>query len=108
MDPATQAYIDLKFEELRKQIFESIKIFDTYTFDRHINLLNGVDIRLGGDKGSRIGTTTDDKLGFFGATPVKRNATPISNPSGGATIDSVARGVITDINTRLKDLGLFT
>lgn len=90
--------------ETRKYIDEAIARamqakFDTYNFDKHINLLNGVDIRLGGDKGTRIGISTNDKLGFYGATPVTRQTNP-------GTATGTDAGVINNITNRLQTLGL--
>jgi hypothetical protein len=55
--------------------------------------------------GTRIGTATNQLLGFYGATPVDRPAT-VADPTGGGTIDTEARTAINDIIDRLQELGL--
>ena len=55
--------------------------------------------------GTRIGTATNQLLGFYGATPVGRPAT-VADPTGGGTIDTEARTAINDIIDRLQELGL--
>jgi hypothetical protein len=91
--------------QLIRQEMEQIVRFQNPTFEHHINLLNGVDLRVGGETGSRIGTSSTEKLGFYGATPIIR-PTAISAPSGGATQDTQARAALTDIITKLSTLGL--
>lgn len=78
-----------------------------HTFQRHLVLLNGTDIILGGVTGTRIGTQSIEKLGFYGATPVVRPSA-VTTPSGGGTVDSQARTAINDTLTRLQALGLFS
>jgi hypothetical protein len=106
MNSEIQAYIDSKFAELKRSTSFAL-MFDVYNFEKHLQLLNGVDIGLGRDKGSRIGKASDEKLAFYGATPIVRPSA-LTLPSGGATQDAQARTAITDINTRLQSLGLFT
>lgn len=55
--------------------------------------------------GVKIGTATNQLLGFYGATPVDQPAT-ISDPSGGAIQDAEARTAINTIIDRLQELGL--
>lgn len=55
--------------------------------------------------GSRIGTSANEKLGFYGATPVNQPNT-VSDPSGGAVVDLQARTIISTIIDRLQELGL--
>lgn len=54
---------------------------------------------------AQIGKNTSSKVGFYGKTPVDQLAT-ISDPSGGATIDSQARTAINTIIDRLQEIGL--
>jgi len=52
-----------------------------------------------------IGTTTTQKLAFWGATPVVQPA-HIADPSGGATVDTEARTAINAILAWQATLGL--
>lgn len=62
-----------------------------------ITLQNGVDIIAGTTTGSNIGTATNQKLGFYGATPI---IPPVLATGAGATVDNVI--------TALQNLGLVT
>ena len=55
--------------------------------------------------GTKIGTGTTEKLGFWNATPVVQQA-HIADPTGGATIDAEARTAINSINALCATLGL--
>ncbi|MBR1146675.1 hypothetical protein [Bradyrhizobium sp. AUGA SZCCT0431] len=85
--------------------------------ERLINQLVGpdryklfMDVELGTDRGTKIGTKTIQKLGFYGKTPVVRQSA-VTAPSGGGTsdtdaIDISARVAIGQIKTALTNLGL--
>lgn len=49
----------------------------------------------------------ESQIGFFGANPVKKQAS-ITAPSGGGTVDSQARTAIGSIITTLQTLGLIS
>lgn len=72
----------------------------------NITLSDAKNISTGTTTGTKIATTTSQKLGFFNATPVVQQ-TNVANPAGGATIDAEARTAIDAILTRLEALGLF-
>jgi hypothetical protein len=55
--------------------------------------------------GTKIGTSVNQKIGFFSATPVAQQNS-ISDPSGGGTQDAQARSAIGSILTALRNLGL--
>ena len=65
----------------------------------------GTDIVLPTVTGTKIGTATNQLLGFYGVTPVNQPDT-ISDPSGGTTVDSEARTAINALIDRLQELGL--
>ncbi len=65
----------------------------------------GVNIQAGKNTGTKIGTETSQKLGFFSKTPIIQPGA-ISAPSGGTTIDSQARSAITSLINALHNLGL--
>lgn len=66
---------------------------------------DGANLPLGTTTGTKIGTSSSQKLGFYGATPITQQG-GISAPSGGATIDSQSRSAITSIIAVLQNLGL--
>jgi hypothetical protein len=55
--------------------------------------------------GTKIGTATTQKIGFYNATPVVRPAT-VADPTGGVMIDAESRTAINAIIDRLQELGL--
>ena len=74
-------------------------------FNNGIFFKDGTVISSGGTIGMKIGSSTTEKIGFFGETPVDQPAT-VSDPAGGATVDSQARTAINSIIDRLQELGL--
>lgn len=81
---------------------------ERYTFQKHLQLLDGRNIILGKGTGTKFGTETTQKIGFFNKTPIVQPSA-ISAPSGGSVadaIDSSARSKINDIRTALTNLGL--
>jgi hypothetical protein len=71
----------------------------------NILLVDGVTIQVGATTGTTIATSTTQKIGFYGATPVARQA-GVADASGGTTTDTQARTAINAIISRLETLGL--
>ena len=70
-----------------------------------LTLDDGINIPVGGTLGTKIGTSTTQKLGFFNKTPIIQ-VSAITSPTGGTTIDTQARTAIDAIRTALTALGL--
>jgi len=73
-----------------------------------LTLTAGVDLVLATTTGTKIGTGTDQLLGFYNATPVDQPAT-VADPdqSGDAAADTAANAsAIAAIIDRLQELGL--
>lgn len=88
-----------------KRLEEQLQVLtDKVVFNKDIMMQDGRDIIVAKGTGTKIGTEVTQKLGFFGATPVVRQAS-IATPSGGVTIDSSARTAIDALITRLEVLG---
>ena len=68
-------------------------------------VFDGANLALGTTTGTKIGTATTQKIGFFNATPVDQPAA-VADPAGGGTIDAEARTAINAIIDRLQELGL--
>ncbi len=74
---------------------------DKVIFQNPVYFNNGI---FGGLNGIKIGKSTD-KLGVYGVTPVVQ-ASAITAPSGGATVDTQSRTAISSIITALKNFGI--
>lgn len=75
------------------------------TFAGSFGFTDGSNIPLGSSLGTKIGTSTSQKLGFYNKTPITQPS-GISAPSGGTTIDSQSRTAISAIINALNSLGL--
>jgi len=88
-----------------KIIFEKdVEINSNFTFATSITLLDSQNLILGTSVGTKIGTSSTQKIGFFGATPVAQQAS-IANPAGGVTVDAEARTAIISVLGVLDSLG---
>jgi hypothetical protein len=91
--PAQVAYID------STQTFSGAK-----TFTANLTITD-VDIVLSATTGTKIGTATTQKLGFYNAVPIIRGAA-VTDPTGGATVDAESRTAIIALNDRLQAVGI--
>jgi hypothetical protein len=71
----------------------------------NIQMGDAIDITLNATTGTKIGTATTQKLGFYNKTPIVQPAA-ITAPTAGTTIDTEARAAINSIRTALTALGL--
>jgi len=78
---------------------------DRTIFKKNTQILDARNIQVGRKNGTKIGTETSQKIGFYGVTPVIQG-TAISGPSGGATQDSQARNAINSIISSLHNIGI--
>jgi hypothetical protein len=76
-----------------------------YVFDRPIQVLDGNDVVLSSEHGTRFGTDSTQKIAFLGATPIPRYG-PLTYPSGGTVIDAEARSAASDALYVLSQFGL--
>lgn len=70
-----------------------------------LTIPGGDNIVLGTSTGTKIGTGTNQLLGFYNATPVDQPAT-VADPAGGVVIDIEGRAAIVALIDRLQELGL--
>lgn len=83
-------------QEINKLIDERIANFLTvrgFVFSKPIQILDGRDVQTGRGTGTMIATAGDQKLGFFGTTPIAQPTLPGSP-------------VLSDVVTLIKNLGL--
>jgi len=74
-------------------------------FTGDVTIADTKNIILNTTTGTKIGTETAQKLGFWNVTPVVQQA-HIADPTGGLVTDAEARTAITSINALLATLGL--
>jgi hypothetical protein len=98
------AQLEREITQLKKQVNDLV-YSDRYVMEKALQLFDGRNIIIGRTTGTMIGTATDQKLAFFGGTPVDRPAT-VTDPSGGTTIDSEARVAISSLIDRLQEVNL--
>ena len=100
---------NLSEQQVREIIKDELRNFDTverYTIQKLIQMFDGRNIQTGKTTGTKIGTETSQKLGFYNTTPVVQGST-ISDPSGQANdLDSEARTKINALIDRLQDIGI--
>lgn len=99
-------------EEIKKLVEDTVADIlaemigiDRFMFKKNIQIFDARNIQTGRENGTIIATETDQKLGFYGTTPVDQPAT-VTDPSGGAVIDSEARTAVKNLIDRLQELGL--
>lgn len=105
-------------EGLREQIRREGGAFfksDRVTFYKLLQILDGRNIQLGKGTGTKVGTETTQKLGFFNKTPVVQqaamtavNASTVDTIYGSQEQDVInnTRTRVSEIETALEALGL--
>ena len=86
-------------------IASTLDVAGTLTASGGITIGDTWNISVSGNIGTKIGTATNQKIGFWNAAPVAQQA-HIADPSGGATVDAEARTAINSINALCATLGL--
>ncbi len=67
--------------------------------------ITDVNVVLSATTGTKIGTATTQKLGFWNATPVVQGAA-VADASGGGTVDAEARTALNTLLARMRTYGL--
>lgn len=105
-------------EQVRAIIHDELQEFlasDRYIFHKTVQHLDGRNIQYGLTTGTKLGTSTSQKIGFFGETPVVQP--PALTAADGSTVDgtygaaeaSVINNIrvrVGEIETKLQSLGL--
>ena len=103
-------------EQIRAIIREELSFMvknKKLVFPYPMQILDGNDITLASEHGTRIGTASTQKLAFLGATPIARQTGALRDMStqptpGVSSTDYSARAGVQDINSVLTALGLAT
>ena len=102
---------------IRDEFFNILKI-DRFVIPKNLQILDARNIQLGRGTGTKIGTASDQKLGFYGLTPVDQPATVSDAATQGLTgTDTInktklqadltsCKTATNAIISRLKELGL--
>lgn len=107
---------DQDFQNLKTELEELKTILYKDNFSalqiirKQQQLADGINLELGSSDGTKIGTATTQKLGFYNKTPVDQPATVSDANTQGAgyvqaDVQSIADAV-NDLISRLKELGL--
>ena len=100
-------------QEIRQIIREELAFMvknKKLVFPFPIQILDGNDITLARGIGTKIGTASDQKLGFYGATPIVQQAKLIQPVGGGSSasdaIDNYARSAIGQLGQIFGNVGI--
>lgn len=104
MPPFTKEQEDQIRLIFRDELSSFIKS-DRFVFEKHLQVMDGKNVQFARGTGTKMGTATDQKVAFYGVTPVVQ-AGAIASPSGGATIDAAARTAIDAIRVAIKNFGI--
>ena len=91
-----------QIREIRQVVADELQpIFgvDRLIFEKNIQIFDGRNIQLGRTIGTKVATATDQKIGFYGVTPIIQ-ASAIGNAAG---TDAAIINAIRDV---LKDIGI--
>ena len=95
----------LRLERIEGLLAQLVKS-DRYTIQRSIQMFDGRNIQLGLTTGTKIGTSTSQKIGLWNTTPVDQPAAISGVTVTGAAEDSVARTAINSILAALREIGI--
>lgn len=109
-------------QKVRQIIREELELLlgsDRYTFQRHIQIFDGRNIQVGRTTGTKVGTATDQKVGFFNTTPVVQQTGVAAQKVNYATPDldteaeiiiafNTTNAAINTLRTALNNLGITT
>lgn len=94
-------------EEIRDIIRDELSNFlgsDRYTFQKHLQLFDGRNIQVGKGTGTKFGTETTQKLGWWNKSPVVQPTNGVdltNNVTSGGTNDQIDN--YTDLSTYATD-----
>lgn len=102
-------FINMDEEKVRQLIREELSDLlrvERYTFQKHLQVFDGRNIIVGTGTGTKIGTETTQKLGFYGVAPVVQVAVGADFTNGvtsGGSDNQTAN--YTDLTTYANDSG---
>lgn len=67
---------ELKVRQIFQEELAKALGSDHFIFRRHLEIADGRNIQTGRTTGTKIGTSADQKIGFFGKTPIVQQAAP--------------------------------
>lgn len=98
---------EAKVREIIRQELAHFMKGSKFVFNRPIQILDGNDITIASEHGTRIGTSGTQKIGFFGNTPIVQFPSGyIVQPTGGTVVDNECRATVSDMKYLLDQFGL--
>jgi len=90
---------------IREELASLIKS-DRYTFEKLLQILDGRNIQTGKTTGTKFPSSSDQKWGAFGATPVAQQSalTTADNTTIDATYNAVEQAVLNNVRTRVNEI----
>ena len=102
-------------EQIRKIVREELEGTFGYVFSKDIQMLDGRKIQTGRTTGTKIGTGTDQKIGFWNTTPIIQPTTShaeaaFTASTGTAVNDNTTfdNYTLRQVVKALRDIGLLT
>lgn len=69
---------------------------------------DGADLAFGTGAGTKIGTATNQKMAFYGQTPIVQQASSAGPVTAGPTYTATEQGMLNDCYSVLRNLGLLS
>lgn len=91
---SSKAEQEARFREILRQELANIFKSDRFIFDKTIQIIDGNDFQFGRTTGTKFGTAADQKVSFYGITPVAQQ-TGVAVTAGGIHAALVSLGLIT-------------
>lgn len=94
-------------ERLRilEQVVQKLVASDRYTFQKDAQFFDGRNISTGSTIGTKIGTTSTQKIAFLGADPIAQLASSTHATVSGSAEDAIARNLCNEILDCLEGFG---
>lgn len=95
-----------QIREIIRHEFQEFIASDRFIFHKLVQFLDGRNIQLSKGTGTKIGTETNQKLGFYNATPVIQQTaiTGVDNQTVDTTYGTQERDVIGNCRTRINEI----
>jgi hypothetical protein len=103
MDRLTQQQIEAIVERKVLAILGTFVGQHAHIFEKNIQMLDGVSVQAGNNRGLKIGTAPTQKIGLYGTTPVAKQTSITALPGSNS-----AEIAINNLITTLRNIGIIS